>query len=88
MLLCSLLLGFSLDAWVVVGTRFDAAGNESDHAWVMTRAGAPVSLRTPYLAAYNRGPDVGATSVVFWDTLTGGRGAPDTVSPSGMRSRS
>ncbi|GLI65761.1 hypothetical protein VaNZ11_009376 [Volvox africanus] len=33
LLLCSLLLGFGLDAWVVVGRLHDGAG----HTWVMTR---------------------------------------------------
>ena len=32
MLLCNLLLGFGLDAYVVVGTN-----SEGSHAWVMTR---------------------------------------------------
>lgn len=36
-LLCSLLLGFYLDAYVAVGTSIDAAGQESFYVWVMTR---------------------------------------------------
>lgn len=38
-LLCSLLLGFGLDAYVVVGTRVDKRGVDGDHVWVMTRDG-------------------------------------------------
>jgi centrosomal protein CEP76 len=38
-LLASLLLGFGLDAYVVVGTMDDDEGGEKDHVWVMTRPG-------------------------------------------------
>ena len=68
-LLCSLLLGFGLDAYVVLGTRLDARGIESDHAWVMTRD-----------AHGDAPPDT-----VFWEALTGQRLAPKATAPSGHR---
>ena len=41
-LLCSLLLGFGLSAYVVIGTAYDdsnaTADSRRDHAWVCTRA--------------------------------------------------
>lgn len=41
-LLCSLLIGFGLDAYVAIGTRTDSSGVEEDHCWVITRYAAPL----------------------------------------------
>ena len=41
MLLCSLLLGFGLDAWVVVGRLSEGDGGGGTHLWVMTRGAMP-----------------------------------------------
>ena len=38
-LLCSLLLGFGLNAYVAVGTITDGRGSEQEHAWVITCTG-------------------------------------------------
>ena len=38
-LLCSLLLGFGLHAYVAVGTIADGRGSEQEHAWVITCTG-------------------------------------------------
>ena len=40
-LLCSLLLGFGLNAFVAVGTIADGRGGEQEHAWVITCSGGP-----------------------------------------------
>lgn len=60
-LLCSLLLGFGLDAYVCVGTVQDqgGSGNIRDHVWVITRSRRNGSMNRP--------------RVVFWETLTGQR---------------
>jgi hypothetical protein len=73
-LLCSLLLGFGLEAYVVVGTRLDRKGVESDHVWVLTLEG---EVREDGMSS---GP-----SVMFWESLTGQRLAPNATSPSGHR---
>ncbi len=60
-LLCSLLLGFGLDAYVCVGTVQDpgVGGSVRDHVWVITRSRRNGSMSRP--------------RVVFWETLTGQR---------------
>ena len=63
-LLCSLLLGFGLDAYVCVGTvREPNNGSVRDHVWVITRS--------------RRGSGSNSSNnkcrVVFWETLTGQR---------------
>ena len=60
-LLCSLLLGFGLDAYVCVGTVQDqgAGGTIRDHVWVITRSRRNGSMNRP--------------RVVFWEALTGQR---------------
>lgn len=68
-LLCSLLLGFNLDAYVVVGTAIDSVGQEMYYCWVMTR-GATES---------------GRPRVVFWESETGRRCAPDSTTMHGLR---
>ena len=57
-LLCSLLLGFGLDAYVCNGTVIDNNDVERDHLWVMTRS---------------PGRGKGVRRVVFWESLTGQR---------------
>lgn len=70
-LLCSLLLGFGLDAFVCVGTRDAAADDESaapaeeEYAWVLTR--------------YTSSSAEGGFRVIFWDPATGSRIAPPTA---------
>lgn len=57
-LLCSLLLGFGLDAYVCVGTvAGDLEGEEREHAWVCTFGTAGAT----------------GTAVSFWEPLTGAR---------------
>lgn len=63
-LLCSLLLGFGLDAYVCVGTVREPSGSVRDHVWVITRS------------RRSGGSSSSSTSkprVVFWETLTGQR---------------
>ena len=73
-LLCSLLLGLGLDAFVAIGTRIDSAGIESDHAWVVAREQTtPAATSTAEYQA------------VFWEPLSGLRGTPSEVAPSGHR---
>jgi centrosomal protein CEP76 len=57
-LLCSMLLGFGLDAYVCIGTVIDSNNVERDHLWVLTRS--PGRGKT-------------ARRVVFWESLTGQR---------------
>ncbi len=57
-LLCSLLLGFGLDAYVCIGTVIDNNENERDHLWVLTRSS---------------GRGKSSKRVVFWESLTGQR---------------
>jgi centrosomal protein CEP76 len=57
-LLCSMLLGFGLDAYVCNGTVVDNNDVERDHLWVMTRS---------------PGRGKGVRRVVFWESLTGQR---------------
>ena len=59
-LLCSLLLGFGLDAYVALGT--DAQG---PHAWVLTATAAP--------APSAKGLTPAEPDVVFWEPLSGRR---------------
>ena len=79
MLLCSLLLGFGLDAYVCIGTVKDNSGNERDHLWVITR------IR----------PGTSRSRVIFWESLTGQRyphrftppeSGQDAKNPSGSSS--
>jgi centrosomal protein CEP76 len=58
-LLCSLLIGFGLDAYVCVGTVREPSGGVRDHVWVITRS--------------RRGGSASKPRVVFWETLTGQR---------------
>jgi centrosomal protein CEP76 len=54
-LLCNLLIGFGLDAYVCVGTN-----GEGSHAWVMQRSQVPSS------SGVKKQP-----KIVFWESLTG-----------------
>jgi centrosomal protein CEP76 len=65
LLLCSLLLGFGLDAYVCVGTTHDKGA----HIWVMTRGGSGSGSGEPAGAA---------GAIVFWESLTGQRWELDT----------
>ena len=69
-LLCSLLLGYGMDAYVAIGTRLDKKGVDSDHVWVLTRDGVTTA---------------GSVAVTFWESLTGQRVQPTATTPSGHR---
>jgi hypothetical protein len=58
LLLCSLLLGWGLDAWVALGTieSPDGSGNTESHAWVAT---------------IDPSDDKAHPNVTFWESLTG-----------------
>lgn len=81
-LLCSLLLGFGLDAWVCLGTSIAADGVEESHAWVATiseraapeHAGAPDSRDKADASGSGSSSDV-----VFWEPLTGERVSFDII---------
>lgn len=75
-LLCSLLLGFCLDAYVVIGQRVNRRGEESAHVWVMTRQ-----------EGVGTDPATGARGydVVFWESLTGQKCKPGDAFTSGHR---
>ena len=81
-LLCGLLLGFGLDAYVCVGTRdvveegvaADESGpppSEEEHAWVLTRYAAPTAT--------------GGFRVLFWEPSTGARFEPPAALGSAAR---
>jgi len=56
-LLCNLLIGFGLDAYVCVGTN-----GEGSHAWVMQRS------QVPSPSGVKKSP-----KIVFWESLTGAK---------------
>ena len=65
-LLCSLLIGFGLDAYVCVGTVNEPNGTVRDHVWVITRSKrGSKNGSSPSSSSKSR--------VVFWETLTGQR---------------
>ena len=66
LLLCSLLLGFGLDAYVAIGTTHEKGA----HIWVVTRgsAGAP-----PSEGSSGAPGGAAASGIVFWESLTGQR---------------
>lgn len=66
-LLCSLLLGFGLDSYVVIGTRRSVDDIAREYTWVLTRYADSASVYT----------------VLFWDPITGERTAPGGRTPSG-----
>ena len=73
-LLCSLLLGFGLDAYVCVGAVRESTGATRDHVWVITRS------RRGSSSSSSR------TRVVFWETLTGQRYPHRLLSTGGSSS--
>lgn len=60
MLLCSLLLGFGLDAWICIGTTGEGA-----HAWVMTINNEAESKSSKLSKMH------GGRKITFWESLTG-----------------
>lgn len=94
LLLCSLLLGFGLEAYVALGTRLDAAtGAEAEYAWVVTRyasAASPAASAASAALGATGGRDgspgetaAASARVVFWDALTGQRSEPGSAAPAG-----
>lgn len=91
LLLCSLLLGFGLEAYMALGTRIDAGtGAEAEYAWVVTRyasAAAPAALSStggPESPGGTASAAAGVSArVCFWDALTGQRSEPGSPSPAG-----
>ncbi|KAA0152904.1 hypothetical protein FNF29_03428 [Cafeteria roenbergensis] len=81
-LLCSLLRGFGLDAFVAVGTWVDARGVEGTHEWVVS-----LDDRSLDDAAGGAGEQEGGLVVRFWEPLTGERSAPDWPTADGRRFR-
>jgi hypothetical protein len=95
-LLCSLFLGFGLEAYVCSGTRIDSEGVENEYCWVVTRYATTVAA--PEGSSTGRSSDddeeagektVTVARVTFWDPLTGqasnplGGAASATTSGSG-----
>ena len=92
-LLCSLLLGFYLDAYVAVGTSIDAAGQESFYVWVMTRGRGrvadahqvfPLSSSLSHVRCSPLYPGRG-NAAQFWEPETGHRYAPGDTTRLGHR---
>lgn len=80
-LLCSLLRGFGLDAFVAVGTWTDAAGVEDTHEWVVTMdEGGEPEGDAPATRQGGETP-----RVVFWEPLSGERYEPDWPTSDGRR---
>jgi len=87
-LLCSLLRGFGMRAYVAVGTWLDAAGRETTHEWVVTLDDAGED--DPGASdggAPQPGPAAGPT-VRFWEPVTGERTPPDWPTSDGRAFRS
>ena len=92
-LLCSLLLGFNLDAYVVVGTAIDAAGQEMYYCWVITLGFGTCSGIRPSIASSSRGAHThmlvttanGRPEVLFWESETGRRCLPTATTMHGLR---
>lgn len=87
-LLCSLLLGFGLDAYVAVGTRLDKEGVEEEHAWVVTRT--PREVADPTRIAHVEETHVawgaeGRWKVTFWESTSGEAVQPSEALSSGHR---
>jgi hypothetical protein len=92
-LLCSLLLGFGLEAYVALGSRLDGEGREGEYAWVVTRyaeASTPSSASssatpTSYPAGQRRtetGPDAAETRATGGAAATPGYGPHATAAAS------
>jgi centrosomal protein CEP76 len=91
-LLCSLLRGFGLEAFVAVGTWMDAGGAEDTHEWVVTvdeedggqeAAGEGAPGEDAQHPSKSRSD--GRPEVVFWEPMSGERYRPDWPTADGRR---
>jgi len=76
-LLCSLLIGFGLNAWVCLGSSIASDGLEDAHAWVVSISSSSQSGAANFDSkpGARAGASTGgvSTEVIVWEPLTGER---------------